>query len=182
VKLLPLLLAALLAALCPLVAQQPAEAKREPVKLSLVGGDSITGTVSGVKDGEVSVITDYGVIRVPIAKLTDDSRKKLGITAGANVAQLEKRISELEALVERLRAENAQLRLQPPPTPTPTQVQPLTGGGGTNKVTPSQPAQAGGYWISSTGKRHNSRCRFYGSGKGRSGSATDGVACKVCGG
>jgi hypothetical protein len=175
-------LAALLAALCPLVAQQPAEAKREPVKLSLVGGDSITGTVSGVKDGEVSVITDYGVIRVPIAKLTDDSRKKLGITAGANVAQLEKRISELEALVERLRAENAQLRLQPPPTPTPTQVQPLTGGGGTNKVTPSQPAQAGGYWISSTGKRHNSRCRFYGSGKGRSGSATDGVACKVCGG
>ena len=181
-KLLPLLLAALLAALCPLVAQQPAEAKREPVKLSLVGGDSITGTVSGVKDGEVSVITDYGVIRVPIAKLTDDSRKKLGITAGANVAQLEKRISELEALVERLRAENAQLRLQPPPTPTPTQVQPLTGGGGTNKVTPSQPAQAGGYWISSTGKRHNSRCRFYGSGKGRSGSATDGVACKVCGG
>lgn len=179
---LPLLLAAALAALCPLVAQQPTEAKSETVKLALVGGDSITGTVSGVKDGEVSVITEYGVIRVPIAKLTDDSRKKLGITAGANVAQLEKRISELEALVESLRAENAQLRRQPPPTSTPTQVQPLTGGGGTNKVTPSQPAQAGGYWISSTGKRHNSRCRFYGSGKGHSGSATEGVACKVCGG
>ena len=181
-KLLPLLVAAALAALCPLAAQQPAEATREQAKLSLVGGDSITGTVSGIKDGQVSLITDYGVIRVPIAKLTDDSRKKLGIPADANIAQLEKRVAELEALVERLRAENAQLRRQPLPTPTPTQVQPLTGGGGTNKVTPSQPAQAGGYWISSTGKLHNARCRFYATSKGRSGSATEGVACKVCGG
>lgn len=179
-KHLPLLLAALLAALCPLVAQQPTEAKSELVKLALVGGDSITGTVSGVKDGEVSVITDYGVIRVPVTKLTDDSRKMLGISADANVAQLEKRITELEALVERLRAENAQLRSQP--APAPSAILPLTGGGGTSKVTPSQPAQAGGYWISSTGKRHNARCRFFGTSKGRSGSATDGVACKVCGG
>ena len=177
-----LLLAAARAALSPLAAQQPGDAKPEPVKLSLVGGDSITGTVSGVKDGELSLITDYGVIRVPVAKLTDDSRKKLGISADANVAQLEKRVAELEALVERLRAENAQLRRQPLPTPTPTQAQPLTGGGGTNKVTPSQPAKAGGYWISSTGKRHNTRCRFYGSGKGHSGSASEGTACKVCGG
>jgi hypothetical protein len=178
-KLLPLLLATVLAAFCPLVAQQPDDAKREPVKIGLVGGDSITGTVSGVKDGHVSVITDYGVIRVPVERLTDDSRKKLGITLDANVVQLQKRIAELEALVERLRAENAQLRRQP--APAPATVQPLTGGG-TNKVTPSQPAQAGGYWISSTGKRHNARCRFYGTSKGRSGSATEGVACKVCGG
>ena len=179
-KHLPLLLLAALAALCPLVAQQLPEAKREPVKLSLVGGDSITGTVSGVKDGNVSVITEYGVIRVPVAKLTDEARKKVGISTDANVAQLEKRIAELEGLVERLRAENAQLRRQP--APAPAQVQPLTGGGGTTKITPSQPAQAGGYWISSTGKRHNARCRFFGTSKGRSGSATEGVACKVCGG
>jgi hypothetical protein len=180
-KKLPLLLAAALAALCPLVAQQPAEAKQEPVKLSLVGGDSITGVVGGVKDGELSLITDYGVIRVPVTKLTEDSRKKLRISADANVAQLEKRVAELEALVERLRAENAQLRRQPRPTPPPNQVQPLTGDE-TTKVAPSQPAQAGGYWISSTGKRHNSRCRFYATSKGRSGSATEGVACKFCGG
>jgi hypothetical protein len=185
-KQLPLLLAAVLAVLCPLAAQQLAETKREPVKLALVSGDSITGTVSGVKDGELSLITEYGVIRVPVAKLTDDSRKRLGISADANVAKLEKRIAELEALVERLRAGNAQLRRQlrrqPLPTPTTTQVQPLTGGGGTNKVTPSQPTQAGGYWISSTGKRHNARCRFYATSKGRAGSANEGVACKVCGG
>lgn len=100
------------------------------------------------------MITDYGVIRVPVTKLTEDSRKKLGISADANVAQLQKRVAELEALVERLRAENAQLRRQSLPTPTPTQVLPLTGGGGTNKVTPSQSAQAGGHWIRSTGKGH----------------------------
>lgn len=179
-KCLPLLLAATLVAFSPLVAQQPAEPKRESAKISLVGGDTITGTVSGVADGNLSVITDYGVIRVPVERLTDESRKKLGITLDANVVQLQKRIVELEALVERLRAENAELRRQP--APTPTQIQPLTGGGGTNQVTPSQPTQAGSYWISSTGKRHNSRCRYHGTGKGRSGSATEGQACKICGG
>jgi hypothetical protein len=179
-KRLPLLLAAMLAVLYPLAAQQPAEAKREPVKLALVDGDTITGTVSGVKDGEVSVITDYGVIRVPISKLTDDSRKKLGISADANVAQLQKRIAELEALVERLRTENAQLRQQSPP-PT-SKVQPLTGGNEKAKVTPTTPATSGDYWISSTGKRHNSRCRYYGTGNGHKASASEGVACKICGG
>ncbi len=180
-KRLPLLLAAALAILCPLSGQQPADAKREPVKLALVGGDTITGTVSGVADGNVNVITDYGVIRVPVERLTDESRKKLGIKVDANVVQLQKRISELEALVDRLRAENAQLRRQP--APAPTTIQPLTGGGGkTNQVTPSPAAEAGSYWISSTGKRHNARCRFYATSKGRKGGASEGQACKVCGG
>jgi hypothetical protein len=181
---LPLLLAATLAFLFPLAAQQPAEAKREPVKLALVGGDSITGTVSGVKDGEVSMITEYGVIRVPVAKLTDESRKKVGVSADVNDAGLQKRISDLEALVERLRAENAQLRrqLQQAAPPSPNQVQPQKGGEKTTKVSPTEPAKAGGYWISATGKRHNSRCRYYATSKGRSGSASEGVACKICGG
>jgi hypothetical protein len=180
VKRLPLLLAAALAVLCPLVAQQPTDAKRESVKLALVGGDTITGMVSGVADGNVNVITDYGVIRVPVERLTDESRKKLGIKVDANVVQLQKRISELEGLVERLRAENAQLRRQP--APAPTTIQPLTGGGKTNQVTPTPPVEAGGYWISSTGKRHNARCRFYATSKGRKGAASEGQACKVCGG
>jgi hypothetical protein len=36
------------------------------------------------------------------------------------------------------------------------------------------------YTISSTGKRHNSNCRYY--GKGRPSGPTDGIACKICGG
>jgi len=37
-------------------------------------------------------------------------------------------------------------------------------------------------WISDSGKRHNSRCRYYHNCKGRAGGPTEGVACKICGG
>lgn len=36
-----------------------------------------------------------------------------------------------------------------------------------------------GYWLSKTGKRHNSSCRYY-KCKGRPCSKDEGVACKVC--
>jgi len=42
--------------------------------------------------------------------------------------------------------------------------------------------KGGGYWMSSSGKRHNSSCRDYGSGKGRSCGEKEGTPCKVCGG
>lgn len=38
------------------------------------------------------------------------------------------------------------------------------------------------YWISKSGKRHNSKCRYYEKSKGRSGLANEGAACKICGG
>ena len=38
------------------------------------------------------------------------------------------------------------------------------------------------YTISSTGKRHNSNCRYFHSAKSRPCGPTSGVACKVCGG
>lgn len=40
----------------------------------------------------------------------------------------------------------------------------------------------GGWWLSSTGKRHNSKCRYYKTGKGRPCEKADGTACKKCGG
>lgn len=55
---------------------------------------------------------------------------------------------------------------------------------------PARPANAGytvlerqnesGYSISSTGKRHNSGCRYYNPSKPC--GPSDGVACKICGG
>jgi hypothetical protein len=36
------------------------------------------------------------------------------------------------------------------------------------------------YTISSTGKRHNSTCRYY--GKGRPAGPNEGIPCKICGG
>jgi hypothetical protein len=39
------------------------------------------------------------------------------------------------------------------------------------------------HWLtSSSRKRHNSKCRYYKSGKGRPCGPTEGVACKICGG
>ena len=38
------------------------------------------------------------------------------------------------------------------------------------------------YWISRTGKRHNSSCRYFKTSKGRIGNKDTGVACKICGG
>ncbi len=60
-------------------------------------------------------------------------------------------------------------------------------GGGSNSSAPSAISgsalpDSASVWISSSGKRHNSRCRFFNSGKGREGSATEGVPCKICGG
>lgn len=43
-------------------------------------------------------------------------------------------------------------------------------------------SENGGYWLSSTGKRHNSSCRYYKSSKGHACGPKDGVACKSCGG
>ncbi len=45
---------------------------------------------------------------------------------------------------------------------------------------PSNAPQASKWTISSTGKRHNSSCRYFGSGKPC--GSKDGVACKICGG
>lgn len=40
----------------------------------------------------------------------------------------------------------------------------------------------GGWWLSSSGKRHNSKCRYYKTGRGRPCNKEEGTACKKCGG
>jgi hypothetical protein len=101
------------------------------------------------------------------------------------VQSLQARISNLELLVERLRAENVALR---------TEIQHNKTGDAVRPQAPTAPAPKpalesedatsayASYWISSTGKRHNSRCRYYDSSKGRKGTSSEGVACKICGG
>lgn len=176
----------ILASTLPTVAR--AEEKVVPsgrITLKLTGGDTLSGTPGPVKDGSVSMITDYGVVRVPVEKLSEESKAKLGITGDGDVAALRKRILELEALVERLRGENAELRkhgqtvpTEPSPSVRPAPaIRPSTG----ISNSPEPTAATGGYKLSTTGKRHNSRCRYY-SSAGRACGPTEGVACKVCGG
>lgn len=157
-------------------------AEKKTVKIQLVDGDSLSGSVSSVKDGTVSLITEYGVVRVPVEKLTEDSRKQLGITAGTSVADLQKKVAELEGLAERLRGENTDLRRKlaaVPATPQPLVNRPA--GGTTAAKTPTEP-QAAKVWISSTGKSHRNSCRYFAVGKGHYANPGSGIPCKICGG
>lgn len=161
----------------PAVTSQVSQAASGKVTLKLITGESMTGTMGDVRDGSVSLITDYGPVRVPLEKLAVETKTKLGISDKADVESLGIRIRELEDLVARLREENATLRLAASGQPAPT-VQPATGEG---IVTNPPSADGAKYRLSSSGKRHNSRCRYY-SSKGADCGASAGVACKICGG
>lgn len=169
----------------PISVAQEAQAPEGKATLKLVSGDTMTGTVGPVRDGAVSLITEYGVVRVPVSKLSTESKKQLGISEATDAESLKRRVAELEALVSKLREENVALRQASTQTPAPAVRQPFVSGVGGNATT-AQRAQVssgsgGSYRISSTGKRHNARCRYY-SSNGRAGSANEGVACKICGG
>jgi hypothetical protein len=154
------------------------DAPSTKVTIKLLSGEVMTGTAGAVRDGSLSLTTEYGPIRIPVEKLSVESKTKLGIGKEVDAEGLRTRIRELEDLVARLREENASLRRGVAPA-----IQPAVGGAAGARATPSSPSSAdsGGYRISSTGKRHNSRCRYFNSA-GRAGSANEGVACKICGG
>jgi hypothetical protein len=161
-----------------------------PVELKLKDGSVIKGDMATANAGErtdVVVTTDYGIVRVPVDKLTEETKTKLGIGRPLTPADYEARIRTLEAKVRALEDENARLRREvagaspvppaaaPMPAVSPRPIVPRT-------VAPTAPApaDAAAYTMSSTGKRHNSRCRYYGTG--RACGPSDGVACKICGG
>lgn len=150
----------------------------EQASIDLMDGSKIKGRVVSTTSSEVTVMSDLGVFRIPLEKLTPES--KLAITSGSkpDADALLRRIAELEAKVSQLQQENESLRRQMVSTPAPS-YRPS----GANSFTPSspQPSSPGAtHAISSTGKRHNSGCRYFGSG--RPCGANDGIACKVCGG
>ena len=162
---------------------QEQTAATEKATLKLTSGETLIGTVSAVKEGSVSLITEHGPIRVAVDKLTLDTKSKLGITNAMDTESLQSRVRELEDLVARLREENASLRKGG-----------SSGGVGSSPATPdvaaklsndagtSKPAAAtGSYKLTSSGKRHNSRCRYF-SSAGKECGPTEGVACKICGG
>lgn len=151
------------------------------MKIQLIGGDTISGSVSSIKEGTVSMITEYGIVRIPLTKLSDASRKQLGIEAESSAGDLQKRVADLENLVQRLQDENAELKKRLGAGVSIPQPLVRSGGAGAAVQAQAKP-QAGRVWISSTGKAHNSSCRYYGMGKGGYANPGSGVACKICGG
>ena len=160
----------LLGVLVTLIAAQAAETASD---LSLQDGSRIKGRVMSTTATEVTVMSDFGAFRIPLEKLTPESRASLGEAAKPDVDALLRRISELEARVARLQQENESLRRSPTPQmPTGSSFQSITPPSGGSSGMP--------YTVSSTGKRHNPRCRYFGSG--RPAGPNEGVACKICGG
>ena len=142
-------------------------------------GSKIKGRIVSTTASEVTVMSDLGVFRIPLEKLTIESRQAITSGSKPDVDALLKRIAELEGKVSQLQQENETLRRQAVATPTqayrPSEAPSLTSSGSSTKATTT-----GSYSLSSTGKRHNSGCRYFGSG--RSCAATEGTACKICGG
>lgn len=165
-------------------------------ELSLLDGSRIKGRVLSLTTSEATVMTDFGIVRIALEKLAVETRAALTQQAGQpDVETLQRRVAELEAQVAQLQRENESLRRASRAQISPGTSGVSSGGGyppssGSNPllITPQQsmtpsaaPATAGGrFSLSSTGKRHNAGCRYFGSG--RACGATDGVACKICGG
>lgn len=160
----------------PIGAQGKAPGVSEKITVKLLSGETLVGKVAGIKDDAVNLVTDYGVVSIPVAKIAEESRKSLNIAEENDTTKLKNRIIELEALVASLREENATLRkggIAAPSNAAPSQKA---------SAVPNQTQEAGvTYKLSKTGKRHNSRCRYFGSA-GDACGPNDGEPCKVCGG
>lgn len=177
-----------------------------PAELKLKDGSVLKGELAPLKAGErteVVVTTEYGVVRVPVEKLTDETKLDLGLSKPKSSREYETEIRVLETRIKVLQEENARLRMElaaggaksdgstpppapasltphiPPPqprraTPPPSSVSPVP------SSQPAPPSVSASYSLSKSGIRHNSRCRYFHTGSAC--SATDGRACKICGG
>lgn len=156
------------------------------VTLELKSGSTIKGELLNWDGEQATVKAEFGEFTLSKSQLSEKALSELALSSG-DASALKAKITELQAMVESLRRDNAALREQlagaaarpvaaPVPAPMPA--------GAMGFAAPSAGAAdvGGGYWISSTGKRHNANCRYYQTSKGRPGSPGEGVACKVCGG
>jgi septal ring factor EnvC (AmiA/AmiB activator) len=97
-----------------------------------------------------------------------------------------KRIQELEAILKRVKAENASLRKQLGAAIATGDIPAAEADEAAEKkpakIQPAKILPEGTRWVTSTGKRHNAKCRYYGKGEGHTAKPGEGAACKVCGG
>lgn len=144
----------------------PGFAGQETMDLLLNDGSKIKGRVMSVTASEVTVMSDFGVLRLDLQKLTAETRAKLTEGSKPDASALLQRIAELEAKVSQLQQENEQLRRNalsgataaraPAYTPSPASgIRSLSPGSGSGAS--SVEVSAASRWtISSAGKRHNS--------------------------
>ena len=138
-------------------------------------------SVSGLHFGSFLLLASLSLL--PVSPLrAQEAAARNGVPAAPVQAVSDKeallrRIQELETLVAKMRAENEALRKQIDLTAVP---EPAIAGAKMKPAAKILPD--GARWVTSTGKRHNANCRFYGKGQGHAARPGEGVACKVCGG
>jgi cell division protein FtsB len=154
-----------------------------PITLELIGGSVIKGDLVSWNRQQAIVKAEFGSLTFKREQLSQATLQRLELLSG-DPQKLAARVAELEATVESLRKDNAALRqqlqaataarsVQPAPAPT-LPVRTISSTSGVS-------AQGGlSYTVSSTGKRHNSRWRYYGTG--RPAGPNEGIPCKICGG
>ena len=159
-----------------------ATATEPEVSITKIDGSTVEGKVISKSAKEVLLETRTGPVRISTSQLDPSSKKRLDITPEKEISSAQ--YSLLEAKVAALELENQSLRKQ---------LQELKASGGksigadgpppasTTGVDQTKSAAKGtGFSLSASGKRHNSRCRFYDAAKAC--NQNEGTACKICGG
>jgi len=158
------------------------ELHSSPISLELKEGKVLQGELLFWDTQAVSIHTNAGLISVPLTDVAEESVKMHDLN-GEFTSVLKNRIEDLEGTIRSLRRDNAALREQLETaflksSSGSTAVPAAIKNEGAKAVSAS--GNTASFTISSTGKRHNINCRFYGSG--RNAGPTEGVACKICGG
>jgi hypothetical protein len=152
-----------------------------PISIELTGGSVINGDLISWDGNEVQIKAEFGTLKFKKDTLSTKTLERLDLQSG-DPQKVAAKIAELEATVASLRRDNAALRqqlAQATAQGAPTTVAP-TSGVTSRSSAPATENSGLSYSKSSTGKRHNSNCRYFGSGSPC--GPTDGVACKTCGG
>jgi hypothetical protein len=156
-----------------------ATAHAAPVSIELSGGSVINGELLSWNGKEAQVKAEFGTMTLKREQLSQKALDRLDLQSG-DPQKLAAKVSELEATVASLRRDNAALRQQLAQAPASQPATPTSSGAASRPSAPAVEKSGLSYSRSSTGKRHNSNCRYFGSGSPC--GPNDGIACKICGG
>lgn len=147
-------------------------------------GRMITGRIRAESEDDITLEGPNGFVTISKAELAADSANAPTVSSSDELATLRDRVAQQEKIIAALQAENQALRATLANQPSGPGSASLTPAASVTRSSPvSVPAAAAvQHWMSSTGKRHNANCRYFGSGNGHPCGAQDGVACKICGG
>lgn len=164
---------------CAAITKKGTQCKREPVPGSQYCWQH-GGRANNTQKAQSDIVTDAERVK---PSPVEEKGAKLAQAAGSDESLGEDIGKENDAL----RKENQKLRRELVRQKAGYPVIDVTSkkesqGAASPVVSQEQIVDDGGWWLSSRGRRHNSKCRYYKMGKGRPCGKEDGDPCKKCGG